>query len=173
KYSNILKWPVFGGSLITAGVMGVFRKFRYVLVTPALMKYLEPEEFDAVIAHEIGHIKRRHIFLYLLFLLGFSAISYSLFDLFRFVIIYFGLDDTLRTMSPLLRSILISFIPATLFIVYFRYIFGYFMRNCEREADIFVYSLMDSAKPMISTFNKIASINRMPKDKPSWHHFSI
>ncbi|RLC24515.1 MAG: peptidase, partial [Deltaproteobacteria bacterium] len=35
NYSNILKWELFGGTMITAGVMGLVGRFRYILVTPA------------------------------------------------------------------------------------------------------------------------------------------
>jgi hypothetical protein len=37
KYANILYWPIFGGRMITAGVMGLVSRFRYILVTDALL----------------------------------------------------------------------------------------------------------------------------------------
>ena len=49
EYKNILYWPIFGGKMITAGVMGLVKKFRYILVTDALIQYLNPDEIDAVI----------------------------------------------------------------------------------------------------------------------------
>ena len=66
-YANILYWPIFGGKMITAGVMGLIKNFSYILVTPSLLKLLQPEEVDAVIAHEIGHIKKKHLLFYLVF----------------------------------------------------------------------------------------------------------
>ena len=45
--------------MITAAVMGLIKKFRYILVTQGLLQMLEPEEIDAVIAHEIGHVKKK------------------------------------------------------------------------------------------------------------------
>lgn len=47
------------------------------------------------------------------------------------------------------------------------------MRNFERQADIYVYALLDSAKPLISSLKKIAVTSGQPPDKPNWHHFSI
>ena len=70
-YANILSWPLFGGKMITAGVMGLIRTFRYILVTPALLDLLGPEEIDAVIAHEIGHVKKKHLLFYLIFFAGY------------------------------------------------------------------------------------------------------
>ena len=59
-YADILYWPIFGGRMITAGVMGLVSRFRYILVTDALLGILDPTEVDAVIAHEIGHVTARH-----------------------------------------------------------------------------------------------------------------
>jgi tetratricopeptide (TPR) repeat protein len=47
------------------------------------------------------------------------------------------------------------------------------MRNFERQADTYVYTLFDTALPLISCFQKIASTSGEPYDKPNWHHFSI
>ena len=47
------------------------------------------------------------------------------------------------------------------------------MRNFERQADTYVYTLFDSALPLISCFEKIAATSGEPYDKPNWHHFSI
>ena len=71
KYNNILTWPIFEGKLLTAGVMGLIKKFRYILVTPSLLGILDDQEIDAVMAHEIGHIKKKHLLFYLMFFLGF------------------------------------------------------------------------------------------------------
>ncbi|MBW2220643.1 MAG: M48 family metalloprotease [Deltaproteobacteria bacterium] len=177
EYSNILYWPIFGGRMITAGVMGLIKKFRYILVTGALLQFLEPEEIDAVIAHEIGHIKKKHLLFYLVFFVGYMLVSFATFDMLIYFIFFaepiysflnsIGLDQATVTSS------LSSFIIILIFLIYFRYIFGYFMRNFERQADTYVYALFDSAQPLISTLEKIAVTSGQPRDKPNWHHFSI
>ena len=88
EYAEILSWPILGGRMITAGVMGLVKKFRYILVTNALFRFLEPEEIDAVIAHEIGHIRKKHLWFYLLFFVGYLVLSYASFDLIIYSIIY-------------------------------------------------------------------------------------
>ena len=176
-YANILYWPIFGGRMITAAVMGLVKKFRYILVTNALLQMLKPEEIDAVIAHEIGHIKKKHLLFYLLFFVGYMMISYATFNLLVYSIVFSesiyrfitatGLDQT--TVTTWIFSLAII----TVFLIYFRFIFGYFMRNFERQADTYVYALFDSAAPLISTFEKIAATSGHSSDKPNWHHFSI
>jgi len=177
EYNNILYWPIFGGKMITAGVMGLIKRFRYILVTHALLQLLQPEEIDAVIAHEIGHVKQKHLLFYLIFFVGYMLISYGTFDLLVFAIIYaepvyrfihdFGFNQASATAT------LFSFVIILNFVIYFRFIFGYFMRNFERQADTYVYAVIGNAQALIRTLEKIALTSGQPPDRPNWHHFSI
>ena len=176
-YADILYWPIFGGKMITAGVMGLIRKFRYILVTPSLLHLLAPEEIDAVIAHEIGHIKKKHLLFYLAFFIGYMLLSYAAFDVLIFAIIYARPVYWFINQSGFSQTTVVSAISSLviicLFLIYFRFIFGFFMRNFERQADLYVYELFDSARPLISTLEKIASSSGLSADRPNWHHFSI
>jgi Zn-dependent protease with chaperone function len=177
EYADILYWPIFGGKMITAGVMGLIKRFRYILVTPSLLHLLEPEEIDAVVAHEIGHIKKKHLIFYLTFFVGYMLLSYFALDLITFTIIYARPVSWLTRQSGFSPTAITSGIYSvaiiSLFLIYFRFIFGFFMRNFERQADTYVYALFDSAKPLISTLEKIASTSGQSADRPNWHHFSI
>jgi Zn-dependent protease with chaperone function len=177
EYANILYWPIFGGHMITAGVMGLVKKFRYILVTGAFIRFLEPDEIDAVIAHEVGHIKKNHLLFYLVFFVGYMLVSYATFDLLIYGILYaeplYGFIGRIGLNQTTLTSSIFSIVIIVIFLVYFRFIFGYFMRNFERQADTYVYTLFDSAKPLISTLEKIALTSGQPPDRPNWHHFSI
>jgi Zn-dependent protease with chaperone function len=59
--------------------LGLLPKFRYILITDSLLNILSEEELKAVMAHEMGHIKYRHILFYILFLLGYMAIRQASF----------------------------------------------------------------------------------------------
>lgn len=177
NYADIVYWPIFGGRMITAGVMGLIARFRYILVTDALLQLLSPDEVDQVIAHEIGHVKRKHLLLYLVFFVGFILVSYSLFPLSMMLLLFFepALDlakavnfEPYKAVNTLYSVLIVAGI-----ILYFRYIFGYFIRNFERQADLFVFQLFPTAQPLISTFKKIVSNSGQPADKPNWHHFSV
>lgn len=177
EYADILYWPIFGGKMITAGVMGLIKKFRYILVTNGLLRFLSPEELDAVMAHEIGHVKKNHILFYLIFFTGYMLISYATLNLIIYLILYADPVFQIISKSGLNQasatSIFFSLSAIVIFLVYFRFIFGYFMRNFERQADCYVYSLFNSAFPLITTLQKIAVTSGQPADKPNWHHFSI
>ncbi len=180
NYKDILYWPIFGGRMITAGVMGLVARFRYILLTKALTAYLDPDEIDAVIAHEIGHVKKRHLLYYLMFFVGFMPLV-----LLTEIYLSIGLQY-FESLGPIvnyrfhggehieiIEAAIICFTYIFLFLTYFRFIFGFFMRNFERQADLFALQLFRTPKPLISTFNKIVLASGQPPDKPNWHHFSI
>ena len=149
-YADILYWPIFGGKMITAGVMGLIKKFRYILVTNALLQILEPEEVDAVIAHEIGHIKKKHLLFYLAFFVGYMLLSYVAVDAIVLGIIsaepVYWLSSKAGISQTALISGIYSVVIILVFLIYFRFIFGFFMRNFERQADAYANQVIAGAR---------------------------
>ncbi len=177
RYADILIWDMFAGTMITAGVMGLAGKFRYILVTPALLDSLNDEELAAVILHEIGHVKHRHMLYYLVFFAGFIACNAVWYDPLMFLVLagtsfFPGIDFSGMDLSQM-YSVMMGGILISIFIIYFRFVFGFFMRNFERQADLYLYRFFPDAFPLIRTFYKIAAISRQDMERPNWHHFSI
>jgi len=176
-FADIVYWPVLGGRMITAGVMGLIKPFRYLLITEALLEFLSPEEVDAVVAHEIGHVRKKHLQFYLFFFAGYMLISYTLFDVILIAILYipqlYPLMEQLQGRQTTATSAFFSLGAVLSFLIYFRYIFGYFMRNFERQADAFVFTLFNSSLPLVTTLQKIVMTSGQPANKPNWHHYSI
>ncbi|MBU1194916.1 MAG: M48 family metalloprotease [Proteobacteria bacterium] len=177
EYADILRWEIFGGSMITAGVMGLVPRFRYILVTPALLNALTDDELDAVMLHEIGHVQKYHMAFYLLFFAGFIACNFVFFEpvmqLLYIARPVYRVFEFAGIGRDVVYPLLIMGVMVISFILYFRFVFGFFMRNFERQADLHVYQFLPDASSLISTFYKIASFSRQSIDKPSWHHFSI
>jgi len=177
KYKDILRWPLLEGRTMTAGVMGLVPRFRYILVTDSLVDILSKGELNAVMAHEMGHIRYRHILFFILFLLGYMVISFGLFDIFVYVMALqprlFGLLSSQQELQAGIFYSVLS-VPVILSIVlYFRYIMGFFMRNFERQADLYSARMVGGPEPTIMSLEKIARFSGQSRHRPSWHHFSI
>ncbi|MBU0754404.1 MAG: M48 family metalloprotease, partial [Planctomycetes bacterium] len=56
-----------GGRLINAAILGFFSWNRYIIFTDAMLARFTAPELKAVFAHELGHGRKKHIPLYLLF----------------------------------------------------------------------------------------------------------
>ncbi len=177
KYKHLLNWPVFEGRMMTAGIMGLIPRYRYILISKSLMEMLSNEELEAVLAHEMGHVRYHHLLFYVLFFAG-------------FVIVSAGLEKTFYTTLLLLPSfndiiignnfksmdiyfIVMPILMLTGIIIYFRFIMGFFMRNFERQADLYSAEIMETPRPIINSLEKISRHSGNTRDMPSWHHFSI
>jgi Zn-dependent protease with chaperone function len=175
--SEILYWPLFEGQVLTAGVMGIIPKFRYLLLTPALIYCLEKKELESVLAHEIGHVKKKHILLYVLLFTGFSVVIGVMAGAAPYLILasdFFYQFLALFNMAPdTMLAGMMGLGMLTLMLVYFRFILGYFIRNSERQADLFVFAAQGTAVPIIRAFEKIAFLSGNIRDEKSWHHFGI
>jgi Zn-dependent protease with chaperone function len=177
RLGGFLFWPIFSEDAITAGIVGILPRLRYILMTPGILRLLNTDELQAVTAHEMGHVRRFHIPFYLLFFLGFTFLTASLDKPILLLLLkqkilldwWLSPDSDQQT----LFSIAYSFPIVLLLVLYFRYIFGYFMRNSERQADIYALDLIGHPFTLVSSLEKIAIAGGHIHDLPSWHHFSI
>jgi len=157
--------------------MGLLGHYRYLLVTQGLLDILDDEELSSVLAHEMGHVKENHLFFYLIFLLGYLVLAYPLSGVSFLLVLTSDLPLTLmiRTDSEFMTLIsILSALPLlALLVFYFRFLFGFFIRNFERQADLYGLSVMGRPYPLISALEKVAFYSGNIRDVPSWHHFSI
>jgi Zn-dependent protease with chaperone function len=182
--TKLYLWPLYEGHALTAGVMGIVPGLRYVLITPGLIQALTIEELEAVMAHEIGHVKKRHLLLYLLLIAGFSLVVGALSEPLTYVLLSRDFFYSLMRwsgMSPEAALVACTAVPLlAVMLLYFRFLFGYFIRNFERQADLHVFAAFADnqyagrgrSHTLVSAFEKIGLLSGN-RDQPSWHHFGI
>lgn len=173
KHAGMLNWSVLSSSY-TAGVMGILPFCRYVVFTKSLLKTFTPDEIEAILAHEIGHSKHYHLVIYPFIFLGLAALMI----LYQYVIsdrIVAWLFSDLSTSSMWLSAapllLLIPYIVIAL--VYFRFIFGYFSRLFERQADLTVLEFNMPVEPMVAALDRIGTLCGNIHQEPNWHHYGI
>ncbi len=175
--SEIYTWPLFEGQVLTAGIMGIVPGLRYLLITPALLESLDAEELDSVLAHEIGHVRHLHLLLHMALFLGFSLLAGAVATPLPHLILSSDLYYTLLHLLPVSPENILGVLATApllmLMVVYFRFVFGYFIRNFERQADAFVFRAQNTARPLISSFEKIAYLSGSPREEKNWHHYGI
>ncbi|MEC9372307.1 MAG: M48 family metallopeptidase, partial [Planctomycetota bacterium] len=180
--SNILLWNTHG-LLMNAAVIGVIGRLRYILLSDALLERLDPEQIAAVMAHEVGHVRRRHIPWLLISLIATLGLT--------FVAIVFPLrfaaDLLLGSPSYLAESILeiVGFL-ASLTIGLFA--FGFISRRFEKQADAFAVQHLsgmtahspedpliteDAVEAMAGALHTVALLNHIPRERFTWRHGSI
>lgn len=192
---QLLLWRTYGG-LINGAVMGLVSAVRYILLTDALLQTLPKDRIEAVMAHELAHILRHHMFWLVtstMALLGALAVIWS-----TAIELVARLNETLATSGgwgagrlfldhPELAACLA--IGAT--VVSWVAAFGWVSRRFERQADTFAVAHLArrqtpgtpvSRAPLIDdrsvgvvtqALQQVADLNHVPTSRRSWRHGSI
>jgi len=175
KHAGLKIWDIMKHSM-TAAIMGISSRFRYVMFTESIIERFPDEEIEAILAHEIGHSYRKHLIIYPFILLGMIVLS-AIFSMFFGEAFddFFGFNQLLSPSSawnPI--KPFVAFLPfACMFFIYFRFVFGFFSRNFERQADLHVYHLGTPPEALISALDRIGNIGGKTHKQPNWHHHSI
>ena len=61
RIRELLLWRTYGG-MINAAVMGLVGPMRYILITDGLLQQMPARHVEAVMAHELAHVRKRHMF---------------------------------------------------------------------------------------------------------------
>ncbi|MBX9736156.1 MAG: M48 family metalloprotease [Phycisphaerales bacterium] len=125
---ELLLWRT-DGTMINGAVIGVFGRARHILLTDALLNDLPIDQVRAVLAHELGHIRHRHIIW-----LGLALISSVLVLTF---LIGIAINLTLAALMVERLPAWVEYAGATGAILGAFVIFGWVSRKFEWQADAF------------------------------------
>lgn len=167
KHAGLKIWSVMEEAY-TAAIIGLIARFRYIMFTRKLVDKIPPDYIEAILAHEMGHNKYKHLIFYPFILLGMLAFG-ILFADFSFHLIHNTWNLSETAWDPLFYLALFLIAIA----LYFRYIFGYFSRLFERQADLYVYEVGVPVDHIIGALDTVGVYSGNIHDIPSWHHFSI
>jgi len=161
--AGILCWPDSIMPHSTAGVIGLIGGFRYLLISTKLLKALSNAELRAVVAHEAGHIRRHHLFYYLIAvtgLLGFFALAGNVTFLLVFTEIF---------QVPGLILGISAFFSVLLFV---RFGFGFLSQNFERQADCHSFERFGNT-PISDALLKVSWLNGINPEQDNWLHYGV
>ena len=151
KYKDIVIWQT--ESVANAAVAGIAPWSRQIFLTKALLKHFSDDEIEAIVAHEFGHVRYKHILTYLMFLIAYF-LSYAIYY------IYIGQPlESIPSISTLLPAIgLVSFIS-----LYFVIIFRALSRRFEHQADLYAVALTDKPEALELALVRLAYLNYTPR----------
>jgi STE24 endopeptidase len=151
---------------------GIGKSKRIVLFDTLLVSHTE-EEILSILAHEVGHWKRRHLLKQIVVLELLSlAIFYVVAKFMDWPLLYqtFGFQQPLPFVGLFLTGALLS--PLGYFA---QPLESAFSRRFEREADDFVWVLMKTVEPMRRALKRLAEdnlANLVPHPLYAWFYYS-
>lgn len=152
---RILVIPAFNGATPNAFVSGIFDRRRYLFIAERLLTELPPEEVDAVVAHEIGHLVDRHVPR-----LAIAAVAVLVFAA---ALLTWATSTALASASEHARRPVYA-IDGAMAVLAMLYITRRMSRRFEFEADEFSARAIGSPLPMANALRSIARENWLPND---------
>ena len=192
---ELLLWRTYGG-MVNAAVMGLVRPLRYILLSDALLELVTQSQVEAVMAHELAHVRRRHMIWMLAstaaLIMGMLMVSVEVWHHARIFLIRHAppswepLPDLLiRNPQLVSHAAIVSSVAAWIVA------FGWVSRRFERQADTFAVQHLaatrtpdgfegpvvqidsQSTRTMIEALEQVARLNHMSPQRRSWRHGSI
>ena len=179
---EIWVWPT-DGLVANAAVMGVVPGLRCVMLSDALLEGMPRPQLEAVMAHELGHVVRRHLpWLVVVILASWilaAAVVQPLAEFAYGAFLARAEDATPESVAQALvmaRDLGVFALGLA--------IFGFVSRRFERQADTFAVQLLSEAEgspsatrtsvdAMVSALGAVALLNHVRRTRGSWRHGSI
>lgn len=141
-----------GHQMANAAVVGVGARQRIVIFSDLLLSQLPLRELVAVLAHEVGHVARHHVF---------TFIAWSL-------ALFLGADLALELLEVesewAVAASLLGVLAA------WALGFGWLSRRSELEADLYAMQATGDVMAIVSALELVGGPHARSKD--SWRHFS-
>ena len=151
KYRDIVVWQT--ESVANAAVAGIAPWSRKIFLTDALLQHFSDDEIEAIVAHEFGHVRYKHLLTYLMFLIVYF-LSYSIYY------IYIGQPlESIPFTSSLLPAIGLAFFISLYFVIIFRAL----SRRFEHQADLYAVAVTDKPEALELALVRLAYLNYTPR----------
>ncbi len=171
RVTGPLVWRTHG-SMVNGAILGVFWPARYLLLTDALLERMAPQHLDAIVAHEVAHVRKRHM-LWLGVVVTASAVASG-----------WMLELIYRAFATETNAAIISAAATPIAFVIALGAFVFTSQRFEWQADAFSVQHLarasghqtidvSSAATVAATLGEVAHANGMSIDKVSLRHGSI
>ena len=177
RLRDVLVWDT-DRAMVNALLVGIVPGLRYVLLSDLLLETMSPPQVAGVFAHELGHVRHRHIQWYVLFLAGVTLfLGGPVEGAWRWL----DIADWLPAMSPDTADYAAAIGGLGVILL----AFGLLSRCFERQADVFAARTMqavltpgetrrltrvpvgrDGATAFGSSLAVVGYLNGLPLDRP-------
>ncbi len=153
KYRDIGVWQTGSLSIANAAVAGIIPRNRKVFITDTLLHNFPDEQIETIVAHEIGHIRHKHLLISTVLVLVYLLSS---------IIFYQLVMEPLK--EPLAGlPILLSIISILFFVFYFKVLYNFLSRRFEHQADLYAVDLTNNQEAFKSALENLSGFSSLPK----------
>lgn len=179
---EIWVWPT-DGLVANAAVMGVLPGLRCVMLSDALLECMPRAQVHAVMAHELGHVVRRHLlWLIAVILACWTIASAATTPAAQALAERYAERNPAVSEEAIVQTAVFARDACVLAIGLA--LFGFASRRFERQADTFAVQILSRREgsatatigavgSMSAALESVAGLNHAPQQRGSWRHGSI
>jgi STE24 endopeptidase len=165
RVRGVYKWNLSEKSKKANAALTGLGSTRRIILADTLLEKFSPDEIEAVLAHELGHHRHRHILKSIgvqaaTTLVGFWAANWILHYAVDRLHMFLTMSDFATLPLLVLVSTVLSFLLLPALNAYSRY--------NERQADRYAFESIASVDPFISSMNKLAEQNLAERSPSKW-----
>src|SRR5271166_1504756 len=164
RVRGIYRWKLSEKSKkANAALTGLGRTRRIILADTLLDNY-DPEEIEAVLAHELGHHVHRHILKSIAVQAGITLLGFWLANF----VLHYAVDRHMFEEVSDFANLPLLAITATALSLLLMPALNAYSRYNERQADRYAFESIASVEPFISSMNKLARQNLAERTPSRW-----
>ncbi|HQR09166.1 MAG TPA: M48 family metalloprotease [Gemmatales bacterium] len=168
RLTNLLVWNTSNQQAM-AMILGYLPRPRFVIFSDLLLDQLSDDEVCTILAHELGHLRYRHLWVLLV---------YTLLSLLFWTLACWMLTQAVRSAS-FTDQILLQLALFSSMILYVRLTLCEVSRLLEREADLMACTIWHDRSPSFGlsvyagALHHVAQLNGESPDHVDWMHGSV
>jgi STE24 endopeptidase len=164
RVRGVYRWKLSEKSTKANAALAGLGSTRRIILADTLLDNYDPEEIEAVLAHELGHHVHRHILKSLLVQAGIAFAGFWLANL----VLHYAVDHHMFEELSDFADLPLLAITATVLSVLLLPAMNAYSRFNEREADRYAFESISSVAPFISSMNKLAQQNLAERTPSKW-----
>src|ERR1700722_16023103 len=164
RVRGVYRWKLSEKSKKANAALTGLGSTRRIILADTLLDNFEPDEIEAVLAHELGHHVHRHIVKSILVqagitLLGFWAANW---------VLHYAVDHHMFEELSDFANLPLLALTATAISLLLMPALNAYSRFNERQADRYAFESIASVEPFISSMNKLAQQNLAERTPSKW-----
>ncbi|HZR29768.1 MAG TPA: M48 family metallopeptidase [Terriglobales bacterium] len=165
RVRGVYEWKISEKSKKANAALTGLGKTRRIILADTLLENYTPDEIEAVLAHELGHHVRRHIFKLIIVQIALTFLGFYALD----VVMRYAIErrHMFEEMSDFAALPLLALVITVLSLLLMPLLNAY-LRHNEREADQYCWSAIPSVAPYISAMNKLCEQNLGERQPSRW-----
>src|SRR6202051_5038852 len=166
RVRGVYRWKLSEKSKKANAALTGLGNTRRIILADTLLDNYEPEEIEAVLAHELGHHVHRHILKSIFVQAGTTLLGFWVANW----VLHYAADRhmfNLEELSDFANLPLLALTATALSLLLMPALNAYSRYN-ERQADRYAFESIDSVEPFISSMNKLAKQNLAERTPSKW-----